>query len=333
MVLSLTRAVRLACALLITAAVLVATAVNAHADPGRFATGWTNIVPTGNAQDPLSTYHVHDVVFYKKGSGTAATGHFDSAGHFYQTGTTNGLATDWTHIIGSPYYRSTSDAGIVSDLLFYNKATGAGVFARLPERGVGSITEAPNCQKTFAFKAGWTQIAWSNNGLVFYDQQTGQLLIGSFDGGQCQFFNRHSETLPGYTNMTVTAGNHILLYNRNTGTGTTGTIDNAGYHQYRLYIGATAFSQGWTHIVGDAAGNMLFYTSSPSPDGTHAGATGVLNPDGTFVTKATPRFSGWTDLVGWPASPHIVFFYNAATGQAATGYLNGGTFTGLQNWV
>ena len=101
MVLSLTRVLRLACAMILAAAaVFIASAVDARADPGLFATGWTNIVPTGS-----NAFHTQDVLFYKKGSSVASTGYFDDAGHFHQMSSSPGISTDWTHIVGSPYTR------------------------------------------------------------------------------------------------------------------------------------------------------------------------------------------------------------------------------------
>jgi len=157
---------------------------------GALLDGLDHHCPTGNNASPLAQYHVHDVVFYKKGSGTAVTGNFDCAGQFYSMGSTTGLGTQWTDIVGSPYYRSLAPQNLgpfVSDLLFYDRKTGQGVFARLQERGVGSISSASNCRQTFAFKPGWTQIVWSAAGLLFYDRQTGQVVTGDFNGGACAF--------------------------------------------------------------------------------------------------------------------------------------------------
>ena len=300
--------------------------------------GATTVAATGNADSGWDEYNVHDVVFYTKGSDVAVSGYFDKAGVFHTMGTTPGLAKDWTQIVGSPDYRRDGGAlgPVVSDLLFYNKGTGQGVFARMNERGVKSgfsapISEAPNCQKTFAFKVGWSQIVWSSAGLVFYDNQTGQVVTGAFNPGTCTFTNLHSQTVSGYTTMTLTRGNRVVFYNSGNGNGSTGYIDSAGFHQQRLYVGG--FQRGWTNIVGDGSGDMLFY-SGPSAfavqpsSGLYPGQTGVLNSDGTFGTAWTNyQFGHWTDIIAWPASPNLLFFYNSVSGHFAAGKLNAGAFT------
>jgi len=330
MVVQLTRAMRLACAVLITAAAFIASAVDARADPGLFSTGWTNIVPTGGAEN--SIYHVHDVLFYKKGSGTAVTGHFDSAGHFYGMATTTGLSTDWTHIVGSRSYRRLSNdtSPMVSDLLFYNKDTGAAAFAWLYERGGDGIRTC----LTGNIGAGWTHIvAWAGARVMLYNDRTGETATGRFGCGG--FTRSQTQWLsPGWTNVTAVADSRVLFYDTLAGTAATGYVDVGGtFRQQQMYT--RAFARGWTHIVGDADGNMLFYAKPASSLATangYPGAAGVLRADGTFTTTATYQFSRWTDLVGFTASPHIVFFYNGSTGQAATGYLTPSGYTGLQSW-
>ena len=107
-----------------------------------------------------------------------------------------------------------------------------------------------------------------------------QLVTGRSYG--CGYTYLQTQQLsPGWTNVTVAGGNRVLFYNRSTGTGATGYFDTGGvFHQQQLYSGG--FARGWTHIVGDDAGNMLFY-ASPSPivtslNGLYAGATGSSAP-------------------------------------------------------
>jgi hypothetical protein len=125
--------------------------------------------------------------------------------------------------------------------------------------------------------------------------------------------------------------NQALFYNRATGDGATGHVTSSigatpRFQQDKLYL--ASFSPGWTEIVGDDDGNMLFAVLPPSnigafsPDGTWPAAAGVLRADGTFATTTTQRINRWTHMVAWPSSPHIVFFYNDLTGQASSGYLN-----------
>jgi len=176
----------------------------------------------------------------------------------------SGLAGDWTSIVGGPsYYRSTTitstgvDLGApVSDILFYNKATGEARFARLQERGVGSIQLNPKCQTSFNLGPGWTNIVWASNGLLFYNQQRFALVTEQFDGRTYTFANEHAyfpNPYHGYTNVTAT-GNHVLFYQGGTGTGTIGWLDSTAGYRYELeYSGSGSFSPDWTTIVGRPA--------------------------------------------------------------------------------
>jgi hypothetical protein len=358
---TLTRAGRLACAVVATASLYVAcTAVNAQATvaPGRFGTGWTNVVPTGRAHATASfggeegTYMVHDAVFYDSSSGRLSTGHFDSGGNFYNMA--NGaVPAGYTTVVGTPNYRRdpNNSAGYVSDQMFYQPSTGLAFFAYMTERGTslrycGSPGTTPGY---FTAGAGWTSIVpwrtWGGFGgptnmLLLYNKQTGE--VDSESWGGCTWGSYFTRTWisAGYTSVTVTRNNQVFFYNSSNGEGLTahfaGSIGGVPTLQRDRYYGLPT---GYTQIVGDDDGNLLFFGCPVPPlvsnDGLCAAASGVLNSDGTFATTASYRFGHWSSVVAWPSSPHILFSYNKLTGQANTGYLNSATrsYVSLVDWL
>lgn len=317
----------------------------------RFDPGWTSIVPTGRAtnaglnDNAQGRYTVHDALLYNKSSGLAVTGHFDSAGNFYQMSST-GLSTGWTNIVGSLSYRKnpTDSLNYVSDQLYYNKNTGVSAYTYMGEQGAGQLHGCPAGAPT-QLGVGWTSIvAWRSttatgkvDKLLFYNSASGQLVTGSW--GNCTYSYDQAQMLPqGFTTVTVAADNRVLFYNANTGDGITGhftsSVSISGvtatpmFQRDKTYTGAAGFAHGWSHIFGDVDGHMLFFAAPLPADlgvSTSAGpfpaATGNLAADGSFTTTQGFSFKRYTAMVGWPSSPHIAFFYNGDTGQAETGYL------------
>jgi len=164
--------------------------------------------------------------------------------------------------------------------------------------------------------------------------------------------NGHSQWVaPGYTSVTVTAGNRVLLYNRSTGDSLTGYIAlTTGFHQQHAYpMAAWTFFNGittWTDIIGADDGDLFFYEGpsvyfvQPPADAYHFAAN-TLEADGTF---ADPLYDGaggyraWTHVVSWPGYGWVpgqtrAFFYNSATGQAESGDFTPIGFTDFERWL
>jgi hypothetical protein len=331
MELRLNRALRLAGAIILAAAALAVHTIDAHAAPG-FSPGWTKIIPTGRNNSGYSTLHSNDVIFYKQDYASspfnfAVTGYFDNGGRFYQTGRTDFalgsyLDNGWDQIIGSPTLRpGFSGGGPVSDILFYN-SNGLATFAQMKEGGYGGITPcgrtgAPSLPpvKYQSLPAGWTQIVrFGTNGIAGYDRYTGTLDIGYFGG--CFYSTWQTTNIgAGYDIATALGGNQVLFYAWASGNGLVGSLDETtgNFTAKKLIQG---FAHNWTHILGDKSGHMLFY-SNTAP-GSFNAISGYVDQAGNFTNGQTYRLANWTDVIDWPDTPHIVFFYNKNNGLGFT---------------
>jgi hypothetical protein len=59
---------------------------------------------------------------------------------------------------------------------------------------------------------------------------------------------------------------------------------------------------------------------------------GTVHQDdaGNLISNRSYSFPAWTNITGF--QNNVVFFYNSATGKAATGTLDNNGFTQAQNW-
>jgi hypothetical protein len=351
---------RLLCAVLLVAAVFAVSALDAGATnfPYRFGTGWTNIVQTGDSDSP----------FY--------TGYFDALGHWHQMSSTDldaaGITIPgsvepgsvirpdtsrfWTKIVGSndlhPASLSAPGKPVFSDLLFYDSVTGSARIARMQEGGVGQLALQPKVPAAYVFPTGFTHIVWTIRGLLFYNAQTGFTMTAKYDwhGTDNVGLFRWVESFwmpKGFTNVTAANGPQVLFYQRGTGVAAVGMIGDDGWYTPQRSYTATAnglFSPYWTNIVDTGPpsvgpyNRLLFYAAGTPTGAGYAGALGRLNPnDGTFTTESYPTLGQWTDVISWPDSMHVVFFYKGDTGQAATAKIftdNAGrpNYTNVDSW-
>jgi hypothetical protein len=249
-------------------------------------------------------------------------------------------------VVGTPNYRPdpNTPGGYVSDQYFYNPTTGESFYTYMTERGTSLRYCGGNTFTDITGAVGWTSIValrtWGGfggptNWLLFYNKQTGRMITVLWSG--CNWSQVLDQKLPpGFANVTVTRNNQLLFYST-AGSGLTAHFTGAVGGPPTLQFDRTiTFPAGWTNIVGDDDGNLLFYACPfRSYDGLCSAATGVLNPDGTFTSAASYRFGHWTSIVGWPSAPHLLFSYYSGTGQANTGYLNSATHTyvSLVDWI
>jgi M6 family metalloprotease-like protein len=217
---------------------------------GTFGPGWTHIV-----------YHKGYYFFYNKWNGLGAVGKFEN-GSFHQYNSWTAFARGWTQIVSTPngllFYNAANGSGAVGEWSFVRSNTGFGAivgvnFTQLKGYGVNS------------FSTGWTHIVNTNDGVLYYNADTGLNVMGDVNaGGVLGTRSNTVQTLArGWTSI-VSDGKNILFYNASNGTGavafirqvsilTAGT-STAGALGIRREL--SGFSPGWTNIV--AAANDTF---------------------------------------------------------------------------
>jgi hypothetical protein len=170
--------------------------------------------------------------------------------------------------------------------------------------------------------------------MAFYNANTGATVSGVLaDDGTYQ--DRHSipNIYRGWTHVVATTNDRILFYNGNAGWGAVGSLYADGIYSQTQNL--TPFSQGWTHIVPFGYGKLFFYNAN-----TGRGVVGIVEVSFSGVETAPyrdlrviPGFAtGWTSIVA--VSNNMLLFYNANTGQGATGYISDdGNFHMLQSLI
>ena len=111
------------------------------------------------------------------------------------------------------------------------------------------------------FAPGWTHIAYTPNGVLYYNSHTGAGAVGRID---CYSNGNHvtiksypaGAFAPGWTNI-VNTSNGILYYNSATGAGAIGSIDGAGNHTTVASYGAGSFAPGWLRRSGRPDGDQV----------------------------------------------------------------------------
>src|SRR5439155_19776163 len=126
-------------------------------EPGKFAAGWTALVPS------LSSDRI---LFYNKATGAGAVG-FDPS---LQTFGPGSFGKNWTHIASAP----AVDGEDV--LLFYDAEHRAGALGRLSSSGFRTVlTYGPG---SFG---SWTHLVGYSDGFFFYDAHSGAGALAAVD--------------------------------------------------------------------------------------------------------------------------------------------------------
>ena len=234
-------------------------------------------------------------------------------------------------------------------LLFYDATDGRGATSRFADNGDLETLQAfpdPDADNP-AFSADWTHLAGVGGGrTLFYNYHTGHGATGATEADGT-FTTLAAFPDPGAGNpafaadwslVVPLAGGLVLFYNRQTGDGAVGQVDEAGgFVTLQVFpdpaSGNPAFAKGWTHAVAARGNLILFYNSQ---DGS--GAVGQASEDGSFVTlqvfpdpaSGNPAFAeGWTHLT--PSRDGLVLFYNDQNGDGAIGQVgDDGGFSTLQ---
>lgn len=123
----------------------------------QFSPGWTHVVSTWQG----------DLLFYRKDTGASVSGALNSDGSFVSKAPIHGMTPKWDSIV---------PAG-VRGLFFYRFVDGFGAFGELGSNGFRTIANQ-------SYQSGWTVIPASNGSVLFYDDQTGEGIMGGFQNGR-----------------------------------------------------------------------------------------------------------------------------------------------------
>lgn len=121
----------------------------------------------------------------------------------------------------------------------------------------------------------------------------------------------------------VGGGGSILLYDRQSGAGLSGTLDERGFIPVARY---PDFAPNYAMAVGTARGSVLLLRNLWIYAQGALGATGFLRDGHWFFTSSYTDFGDWTHAV---AAGDSVMLYNAGDGTAATGTLIDGQWSYL----
>src|SRR6266850_352628 len=218
---------------------------------GYFGAGWTHIVS-----------HRGYLFFYSAVNGMAAIGTLSSTGFrqykFYPAGS---FGTGWTHIVstqgGLLYYAAGNGMGAVGDWEF--------VYAPCSSFFFPTVTEVRHKTLSFfpagSFATGWTSIAETDNGVLFYRKSDGlQVMVDVLSYGNVVTRGNTFQYLKtGYTAV-VPFGAHILFYDSSNGDTGVGKILTADPWVYSGSVGSLKLLQewpsyltpGWSHLVAPA---------------------------------------------------------------------------------
>jgi Zn-dependent metalloprotease len=220
--------------------------------PGSFSRNWTHAV-----------WHDGSLLLYNANSGTAIIGRV--SGGFTQYNTYTTFSTGWTDIVD-----------VQGHLLFYNQHTGeavVGTFDEVFDQGGGPFPFLVRIDyrdvRGHGFAPGWTQIVDTGNGVLFYNGDSGQYVVGDFDAAG-NYADRvadrnwmvigapplweYSRLKTGWTHI-VAANYKLLFYDGNTGEAMIGSVlPAARSHELReepLRVEASGLEGigHWTHVV------------------------------------------------------------------------------------
>ena len=218
---------------------------------GYFGTGWTHIVS-----------HRGYLFFYNSLYGSAAIGTISPNGfRQYKQYAAFSFGLGWTHIVST-----------ANGLFFYSQANGMGAVGTWQ---ISYSSPCDGCLQTVgdvsfkqlsgyqpgSFSTGWTSIAGTNNGVLFYRKSDGLQVMTDLDSSGR--FTTRSNSLQylksGYTAI-VAAGDDILLYNTATGDAALAAILKASPLVLPRSVGSLSirkefpafFSPGWSQLVATA---------------------------------------------------------------------------------
>ena len=163
-------------------------------------------------------------------------------------------------------------------ILDYNSHTGSAEVRRAGGSGEVLRTYAPG-----AFSAGWTNLAYTPNGILFYNRENGSAALGRIDeaGNHTTVKSYPAGAFAvGWTHIVWTP-NGILFYNSATGAGSVVRLDpNGNGTTIKAYRPGSpdSFAKGWTRIVYTRQG-IEYYN-----DATGASAIGEIDPNGNHRT-------------------------------------------------
>lgn len=121
----------------------------------------------------------------------------------------------------------------------------------------------------------------------------------------------------------IGGGGSILLYDRNSGAGVSGTLDGRGFIPVERYHD---FARNYVMAVGTARGSVLLLRKLWIYEQGALGAAGMLRDGRWIFTNTYHTFGSWTHAV---AAGDSVMLYNADDGIAATGTLIDGHWSYL----
>jgi hypothetical protein len=218
-------------------------------------------------------------------------------------------------------------------LLFYYSADGSGADGHFATPNFFTDhTYGPG-----SLGAGWTHVAGYVNGpptlsdsRLFYNSGDGSAADGYYDSGLGQFVVAHTYApgsfSAGWTNIAGDGAGHLFFCNSGDGSAADGHIDfigGAGFvtdHNYGPGF-CSGFS-GFTNIVGDGNGRLLFYNSG---DGSAADGHFDSAGNGFILDHFYFPLSfglGWTNIV--TTNLGLLLFYNSGDGSGAIGHLDSG---------
>jgi hypothetical protein len=167
---------------------------------------------------------------------------------------------------------------------------------------------APTVAKRSAFSTGWTHVAGTTSGILFYEADTGLVLSGRFVDGNFTLGNSLGDE-PGWTHV-VGAGRSLFCYRASDGVAASGLIDDQGKF-VQVAAPAVRYTTNWTMFAGTRSGRYPWYKGgalSPSR----------LTDDGREGGGCFEQIQGgaWTHFVG--AGFNTFLLYNSVSGAAKT---------------
>lgn len=161
-----------------------------------------------------------------------------------------------------------------------------------------------------AFAPGWTHIAGTYDGLLFYRASSGKGISGKFDDGRFTLAQRYSGFTTGWT--LIAGGQSGILFYQPTGYAGAGYLDYDGvYH----FVSNYELEPGWTLIgLTPNTGYTLIYNKA-----TGQAVYGSVQNSGWVEGGSQTLAKGWTHI---GCAADSVLLYNKETGKAISGHLN-----------
>jgi len=219
----------------------------------------------------------------------------------------------------------------LTNILFYNAATGGAAVARATDNEYGETQEFNGG----SFSAGWTHIA-DQQDLLFYNGATGAALTGRLDQGNFSAEDTYQEGFfaTGWTHVTWMSYN-LLFYKAETGEAA--VVSRNGFNTVKSF-GAGGFHTGWTHVVWSKAFGLFYNASNGAAtvaeefDNHQTGQGFSVFNDVRKVTGYGPGSlpTGWTSIVAFGDGK--LLFYNKIDGSAAVGSVDQSGYQTLQSF-